>query len=102
MNSAPFSNVAYMELLYSHYRRDPQSVPAEWQRYFAENLDGKKNGESQLAPSFKPRSIFNPAISGPTGVSHMDLRTAGLHERLYELIRNYRHRGHRIAAINPL
>ena len=50
MSFAPFSNLAYLELLYSRYRRDPQSVPAEWQRYFAETIDVKKNGHWQLAP----------------------------------------------------
>jgi 2-oxoglutarate dehydrogenase E1 component len=102
MSSTPYSNLAYMELLYSNYRRDPQSVSEEWQRYFAENLDSKKNGESRIAPSFTPRSIFNPSTaSASTGVQ-MDARAAGIHERLYEMIRNYRVRGHMIAAINPL
>jgi 2-oxoglutarate dehydrogenase E1 component len=102
MSSTPFSNLAYMELLYSNYRRDPQSVSAEWQRYFAENLDNKKNGESRLAPSFAPRSIFNPATPSVSIEGRPDPRTAGVHERLYELIRNYRVRGHMIASINPL
>ena len=105
MSSTPFSNLAYMELLYSQYRRDPQSVSPEWQHYFAETIDGKKNGESRLAPSFTPRSIFNPATpSAPAaaGVLQLDAHTAGIHERLYEMIRNHRTRGHMIAAIDPL
>jgi 2-oxoglutarate dehydrogenase E1 component len=104
MSSTPFSNLSYMELIYSQYRRDPESVSPEWQHYFAETIDGKKNGESRLAPSFTPRSIFNPATPLPaaTGALQLDARTAGLHERLYELIRNHRVRGHMIAAINPL
>lgn len=102
MNFTPFSNLAYMELLYSQYRRDPESVSAEWQRYFKENLDEKKNGESRLEPSFAPRSIFNPAVPTAARGTPLDAHTAGVHERLYELIRNYRVRGHMIAAINPL
>lgn len=102
MSSTPFSNLAYMELLYSNYRRDPQSVSPEWQRYFRETFDEKKNGESRLAPSFAPRSIFNPATPAGAGEITLDAHTAGLHERLYELIRNYRVRGHMIAQINPL
>lgn len=100
MSSAPFSNLAYMELLYSQYRRDPQSVSAEWQRYFTETFDEKKNGHSQLTPSFAPRSIFNPA-GAPTG-ARPDPRVAGVHERLYEMVRNHRVRGHMIAAVDPL
>jgi 2-oxoglutarate dehydrogenase E1 component len=91
-----------MELLYSQYRQDPQSVSAEWQSYFKENLDGIKNGESRLDPSFTARSIFNPAGATTTGGAQMDVRTAGIHERLYEMIRNYRVRGHMRASINPL
>ncbi len=102
MSSTPFSNLSYMELVYSQYRRDPQSVSPEWQRYFAETIDGKKNGESRLAPSFTPRSIFNPAIPMADSSRPLDAHTAGIHERLYELIRNHRVRGHMIAAINPL
>jgi 2-oxoglutarate dehydrogenase complex dehydrogenase (E1) component-like enzyme len=69
MSLAPFSNLAYMELLYSRYQRDPQSVPAEWRRYFTETVDEKKNGHGESAePSFEPRSIFNPAaLAAPTG-----------------------------------
>lgn len=102
MNFAPFSNLPYMELLYSNYRRDPQSVSPEWQRYFAETLDEKKNGHSQLTPTFAPRSIFNPALPPVSGGFQPDLRAVGLQERIYELIRNYRVRGHMIAAIDPL
>jgi 2-oxoglutarate dehydrogenase E1 component len=102
MSSAPFSNLAYLELLYSNYQRDPQSVPAEWQRYFAEASDGKKNGHSQLAPSFAPRSIFNPSVAPAAAVLPQDPRAAGLQERVYEMVRNHRVRGHMIAKIDPL
>ena len=102
MSFAPFSNLAYMELLYSQYQRDPQSVPAEWQRYFAETFNEKKNGHSQLAPSFAPRSIFNPSLAPAAVVAEQDPRAASLHERVYEMVRNHRVRGHMIAKIDPL
>jgi 2-oxoglutarate dehydrogenase E1 component len=103
MSSTPFSNLAYLELLYSRYRQDPQSVSPEWRSYFAETIDAKKNGESRLAPSFTPRSIFNPAAPGTAGKRVApDAHASGIQERLYELIRNHRVRGHMIAAINPL
>src|ERR1700722_9337240 len=102
MSFAPFSNLAYMELLYSNYRRDPQSVSAEWQRYFAETLDEKKNGHSQLSPSFTPRSIFNASTPGVADAYKPDPRMAGIHERLYEMVRNHRVRGHMIATLDPL
>ncbi len=102
MSLAPFSNLAYMELLYSRYQRDPQSVPAEWQRYFAKTVDEKPNGHAEETPSFTPRSIFNPsALAAPTELKP-DSRTAGIHERVYEMVRNHRVRGHMIATVDPL
>ncbi|HEV2319257.1 MAG TPA: 2-oxoglutarate dehydrogenase E1 component, partial [Verrucomicrobiae bacterium] len=102
MSLAPFSNLAYMELLYSRYQRDPQSVPPEWRRYFTETVDERKNGHGESAPSFAPRSIFNPAaLAAPTEFKP-DTRAAGVQERLYEMIRNHRVRGHMIAHVDPL
>jgi len=102
MSLAPFSNLAYMELLYSRYQRDPQSVPAEWRRYFTETVDEKKNGNGESTPSFAPRSIFNPAaLAAPTEFKP-DTCAPGVQERLYEMIRNHRVRGHMIAQVDPL
>ena len=103
MSFAPYSNLAYVELLYSQYRQDPKSVSPEWQRYFAENLDEKKNGHSQLSPTFTPRSIFNPAAAaGGSGEFQPGPRAGSIHERVYEMVRNYRVRGHMIASVDPL
>ena len=103
MSFAPYSNLAYVELLYSQYRQDPTSVTPEWQRYFTENLDEKKNGHSQLSPTFTPRSIFNPATpAGGNGELQHDSRTGSIQERVYEMVRNYRVRGHMIASVDPL
>ena|ERR1700722_9653811 len=103
MSFAPYSNLAYVELLYSQYRQDPKSVSPEWQRYFAENLDEKKNGHSQLSPTFTPRSIFNPATpAGGNGEFLPGPRAGNLQERVYEMVRNYRVRGHMIAQVDPL
>jgi len=94
-------NLAYLESLYIGYRRNPQSVSAEWRDYFEAAGNGK--GPPRFSPSFSPRSVFNPA---PPAFSRIeprpDPRAAGIRERLYELIRNYRVRGHMIAAVNPL
>jgi 2-oxoglutarate dehydrogenase E1 component len=102
MLSTPFNNITYLESLYRRYRRDPQSVPAEWRDYFGETLDEKKNGETRPGPSFAPRSVFNPSASTARREAPTDPCAAGIHERLHELIRNHRVRGHRYAAINPL
>jgi 2-oxoglutarate dehydrogenase E1 component len=100
-NNCMLDNLAYLESLYIGYRRDPQSVSAAWRDYFEAAGNGK--GAAQSSPSFSPRSVFNPAPPAFSQMeSRLDPRAAGIHERLYELIRNHRTRGHMIAAVNPL
>ena len=84
-------NLAYLEPIYAAYRRNPESVSAEWRNYFQTPGGGKEGPDGRLDPSARGRSPVQ-----------MDPRAAGVHERLYELIRNHRVRGHMIAAVNPL
>jgi 2-oxoglutarate dehydrogenase E1 component len=98
-------NLAFVEGLYENYARDPASVPAEWQRYFAQLGNGElRFPKPRFQPSFKPFSIFNPPrpaehqYTGP--FSQRD--AAAIQDRVYLLIRLYRVRGHRIAQVNPL
>jgi 2-oxoglutarate dehydrogenase E1 component len=93
-------NLPYLESLYISYRRNPQSVSAEWRNFFETAGNGK--GKPQICPSFSPRSVFNPTTPALQSEFQPDPRAAGIHERLYELIRNHRVRGHMIAAVNPL
>jgi 2-oxoglutarate dehydrogenase E1 component len=93
-------NLAYLESVYIGYRRNPQSVSAEWREFF--ESAGNGNAQAQFSPPFKPRSLFNPAGLATRTGSQPDSHVAGVHERLYELIRNHRVRGHMIAAVNPL
>ena len=102
-NKTGIQNLAYVEGFYANYRRDSNSVPAEWREYFAASVNGA-DATVQIGPSFKPRSVFNPG-----GVSSIkrdqiesDPRAENLSERLHQLVRNYRGRGHIIAAVNPL
>ena len=96
-------NLAYVEQFYADYRRDPDSVPPAWREYFAASANGADTAV-QLGPSFKSRSAFNPVESD--AIRHAwfqpDPRAENLSERLHQLVRNFRGRGHLIAAINPL
>ena len=58
----------------------------------------------QLGPSFKPRSLFHPVASAPPKRAgfQADIRAESVSERLHQLVRNYRSRGHIIAAVDPL
>src|SRR5271170_599811 len=102
-NKTGIQNLAYVEGFYADYRRDFDSVPTEWREYFADSLNGA-DATVQLGPSFKSRSVFNPVETDATKHSRFqpDPRAENLSERLHQLVRNYRGRGHIIAAINPL
>ncbi|HEY4417157.1 MAG TPA: 2-oxoglutarate dehydrogenase E1 component [Verrucomicrobiae bacterium] len=96
-------NLAYLEQSYAAYQRDAHSVTAEWRDLFSTMVNGQA-GPSQLGPSFKPRTIFNPTeitSAGPGGFQP-NLLAASLSDRLQQMIQSYRARGHRIAAFNPL
>src|ERR1700722_1458931 len=102
-NKIGIQSLAYIEQFYADYRRDPNSVPAEWREYFASSGNGADDAR-QLDHPFKLRSASNPVESAPTKHSQpqSDPRAENLSERLHQLVRNYRGRGHIIAAVNPL
>ena len=101
-----------MERLYEAYLRGDGNLPTEWTRYF----DGLKDRDSDKLSSvaerpFPVRSVFNPVGGNATGtgprggrpgVADGRQQVAGLQERLDQLIRNYRVRGHIVAAVDPL
>src|SRR5437868_1918800 len=72
-------SASFVESLYQDYLRDPDSVAADWKHYFQGLAGTQGNG------------------SRPT-----DPKDAILQERVDQLIRNYRVRGHTIARVDPL
>ena len=90
-------NLAFIEELYVSYLRDPSSVPPDWRRYFEQFSQDDSIDETRLGPSFRPTSFFNPA-GRADGVRPGDAQLAKLQNRVDQLIRNYRVRGHMIAA----
>ncbi len=104
------SNLDFIEIIYADYERDPNSVPADWQRYF-QSLDGVAgagaNGSTQLGPTFEPASIFNPsgvsvAPINSVGQAALTIEAKERQEAVTQLIRNYRVRGHLLAQLDPL
>lgn len=87
-------NLPFVERLYSDYQRDAASVPEEWRQYFA-NLDNGDTAAARLGPSFRPASLFHGADGAHGGA-------VGLQDRVDQLIRAYRLRGHMVARIDPL
>ena len=96
-------NVGYLEQMYTEYLQDPHQVPESWRQYFAAAGNGDDRAEAApRGPSFVPSSIFRPTGGGNGSVTLNQLRLARLQERVDQLIRNYRVRGHIIAKIDPL
>jgi 2-oxoglutarate dehydrogenase E1 component len=97
-------SVAFAEQLYVDYLRDPQSVPADWRGYFERLPPGAMGGQPRIGPSFQPASFFNPSGNGHSHdtAASGELCAAMLQHRIDQLVRNYRVRGHIIAAIDPL
>ncbi len=102
-------SLGFIEEMYAAYQQDPTSVSADWRRYFKALGNGHGNGHgrsalpTQLGPSFKPRSVFDPG--GDSGAVHgaaREIETALLQDRVDQLVRAYRVRGHMVANIDPL
>src|SRR5215471_13203484 len=88
-------NLEFLEALYDDYLRDKESVPSDWRRYFQSLSEGNGASKAQsLAPAFKPWSIFSPPSLQGNGATTEEATTAVLQERVDQLIRNYRVRGH--------
>ena len=100
-------SLGFVEGLYENYLENNESVPRDWRDYFAKLTPAKTN---RIGPSFKASSIFNPPAdeSRTNGKLNGNAREAteyhleALQERVDQLIRNYRVRGHIIAQIDPL
>jgi len=92
-------NLGYIEELHAAYTREPNSVPIEWREYFQSQPDGEKQSvpataspvATALAPSPKPPK--QTTASNDNGVWH---------DRINQLIRSYRVRGHIIAQVHPI
>ncbi|HEV3138806.1 MAG TPA: thiamine pyrophosphate-dependent enzyme, partial [Pirellulales bacterium] len=104
--AAPNSlSLGFVEQLYASYLQDPASVSADWRRYFKQLGNG--NGTAvppRLGPSFRPSSVFNPPGRAQTAraAGVRELEVAVLQDRVDQLVRAYRVRGHMVANIDPL
>ncbi len=108
MSEAPLnpSSLAFVEGLYEAYLDDPESVDPDWRTFFEHELKSGagRNGFRRAAPSFAPRSIFDPTpvtaqadAPIPAGEGNIALQ-----QKVGRLVRNYRVRGHIMAKLDPL
>ena len=93
-------NLAYLEGLYQQYLKDQASVPESWRSYFAGTVTSPTE-HPRFGPSFKPGNVFNPGGSQAPSNGCLD-DIALTQDRVDQLVRAYRNRGHAIADIDPL
>lgn len=92
-------NLPFAEELYAEFVRDPQAVPPDWREFFASLSPGiAEQREVKRGPSFRPPPLFGGTGEGRHRVS----RTAFLQDRVDQLLRAYRVRGHLEARLDPL
>ncbi len=102
------NNLAYVEQLYAEYARDPARVAPAWREYFARVRQAERaDGGPPRGPSFRRHSLFNPpARTGPPARDGQPAEglsfTAVSQDRVDQLVRAYRVRGHLMAAVDPL
>jgi len=99
-------SLAFMEDLYEKFLERPDSIPADWRAYFTQ-LPG--NGGPAPAPA-PPRETcarrkwfqadWKDALK--CQICGRDIDLAAMQHKVDKLIRNYRVRGHRVAAVDPL
>src|SRR6188508_504623 len=96
-------SLSFVEALYALYAQSPSSVPADWKNYFdAISNSSPQPGSVRLSPSFSPPTLFNGTNAGGAAPLTDSGRASALQERVDQLIRNYRVRGHRAADVDPL
>ena len=78
-------SLAFSEELYAAWRENPESVPENWRHYFASLSLGTSVTAADAAQ-----------------VGRRQLELAERQNRVDQLIRNYRVRGHNVARVNPL
>ena len=108
----PSGSLAFIEQIFEAYQEDPTSVSPDWREYFAGlAAEGKSPLEPHPEDLFPRRSIFHHAAGAAPaaveGVTHDEAKrqmreVALLQERVDQLIRNYRVRGHMVAQVDPL
>lgn len=78
------SNAEYIDRLHEQYRKDPRSVPEQWQAFFAGFTLGLQRLQSETAATAPPPS----SADGAMGV--------------FDLVHTYREVGHFCAKLDPL
>ena len=93
------SNLSFVEELYEQFLADRTSVSPEWQQYF----DSLGEPSPRFRPAFKPANLFNAGLAADReNYLPGSAQATSIRDRVIQLIRAYRFRGHTIAQLDPL
>jgi 2-oxoglutarate dehydrogenase E1 component len=98
-------SLEFIERLSADFDADPRAVPDDWRHFFAglrngaDPSPGKPRRFSDASPS---NSLARESVARQAVPSVRNSAIAARQERIDELIRNYRVRGHIVADLDPL
>ena len=94
----------YIDDLYVQYVRDPNSVSDTWRKYFEQFLVVGGSRDSEPANASANSKVATSNRRGSTGNEQTDqaLWLARIQDRVNNLVREYRVRGHLVADLDPL
>jgi len=97
----------YIDDLYVRYIRDPESVSPGWRKYFEQfSVAAAPEAQRQVAYQTEYRAEANGASTAvaeaPPSLGEDALYLARIQERIDQLVREYRVRGHLSAQLDPL
>jgi len=99
-------SLGFAEQMFAKYAADPNAVSPDWRDYFAALSNGAPYSDAGIAPrpdiATPATSASAPPESGVGQPVSADLDAAAKQERIDQLIRNYRVRGHICADVDPL
>ena len=92
-------NASFIEAWYEAWLEDPDSVPAQWQKYFNSlpASDKPETGHIEVGERFRRLPLNNSGYPA-TGTEFTDHKQAGVSR----MVNSFRIRGHEIAKLNPL
>jgi len=92
-------NASYIEAWYEAWLEDPDSVPAQWRKYFNSlpASDTPESGHIKVEERFRRLPLNNRAYPA-AGIEFSDHKQAGVSR----LVNSFRIRGHEIAKLNPM
>jgi 2-oxoglutarate dehydrogenase E1 component len=94
-------NLDFVEQLYRDYLKDPDSIPPDWCELFEQLQNGQGFGAAGNGRLRSPAP--NAAAPRPTpSRNRSPAEIAALQDRVDQLVRAYRVRGHMVAKLDPL